>query len=136
VAGTADGDEAAQLRAAAVSTATTFYDLAAMAGELAESGEFALADSAMEQALLDFARRGYDPHLLTDMELHEDYGFPVPRLEQAVAAADADAARFWAGWTEAFLSPNVPEVASALQSYADWLAAQGEAAAAVEWRER
>ncbi len=129
-------EEAAALRESAVSVASTFYDLAGVAGELAQAGEFELAGAAMRAALQDFARRGYDPHLLTDLELHEAYGFPLPRLQQAMSAGDTEAAAFWAGWTEAFLSPNVPEVAETLEEYADWLAARGETSAAVEWRAR
>lgn len=131
-----DEEAAAELRSEAVARATTFYDLAGLAAELVSVGDYGLAGEAMQLSLQDFARRGYDPALLTDLELHAAYGFPLPHLAQAHAAADAEAAAFWASWLEAFLTPQVPGVRAALTAHADWLAARGDSLAARDWRER
>lgn len=132
----ATGEQVSGLQEQALATATTFYDLAGLAAEFAGSGNLELADTAMRLALTDFARRGYDPGLLTDPELHATYGLPVPQLQAAMDSGDAEAARFWAGWTEAFLSPNVPQVADALHDYSAWLAERGETEAAADWQQR
>ncbi len=133
---TTDEQEAAELRESALAAAGTFYDLAGLATLFVEAGDFELAERAMQASLQDFARRGYDPALLTDMELHAAYGFPLPRLTEAIRADDAEAAAFWAHWLEAFSSQSVPEVEAGLLAYADHLAGRGETAMADRWRAR
>ncbi len=131
-----DEENAADLRREALRAGSTFYDLAGIAGELMADGERSLAAEAMQLALQDFSRRGYHPALLSDMELHAAYGFPLPRLQDAMANQDAEAAFFWASWLEAFLHPYVPEVRQALSGYVDWLIARGDVTPAREWQER
>lgn len=132
----ADPEEAAGLRQAALDSASTFYDLAGLAARFVAAGDHELAGRAMEASLQDFARRGYDPALLTDEELHAAYGFPLPHLAEAVQADDPEAAAFWAHWLEAFRSPSVPEVGQGLLAYADYLAGRGETALADRVRAR
>ena len=131
-----DDGARAELEQQAVAAATTFYDLAGVAVELAAAGSLDPAGQAMELALRDFAARGYDAALLTDPDIHAAYNFPLPQLQAALSAGDDAAADFWAGWTEAFLSPNVPWVSAALGDYAAALDARGDAGAAADWRER
>lgn len=133
-AGEPDPEAARELFRAATAAASTFYDLAGIADLMVRAGHHDLAGDAMQLALQDFDRRGYSPHFLTDLELHGAYGFPLPRLRAAINAGDADTAAFWAHWLAAFLSPDVPQVAASLNSWADFLEARGEPAAAEQWR--
>lgn len=135
-AGAAAEDEAGELYASAIATASTFYDLAGLAALLVEAGEHELAGTAMQASLQDFARRGYDAALLTDRDIHMAYGFPLVHLEPAIAAGDAEAAGFWAYWLEAFAEPGLDHVEAGLAGYAAFLDDQGEPVAAAQWRER
>lgn len=117
-----------------VEKASTFYDLAGISRELFSLGQTDLADHAMDKALKDFAARGYDPRLLTNMNLHETYNFPLKPFKEAVQAKDLDKAAFWAKWLRYFSSANVPEVQTALSSYATLLRQQGQRSEANLWR--
>lgn len=130
-----DPEEAAGYRRDALRHAATFYDLAALASEFQERGDADLAELALKDSLHDFVRRGYDARLLTDEALHAAYGFPLPRLREALDRDDAEAAAFHADWLLAFLAPDAPFVARGLHDYAAWLEARGDTAAAEEVRE-
>ena len=97
-------------------------------------GNTDLADHAFDKALKDFAARGYDPRLLTDMNLHEAYNFPLQPLKDAVREQNLDNAAFWAKWLRYFSSSNTPEVQKTLSSYADLLSSKGQRTEASLWR--
>lgn len=130
----ADPEAARELFSSATAAASTFYDLAGIADLMVGAGHPDLAAAAMQLALQDFDRRGYSVHHLTDLEMHAAYNFPLPRLRAAINAGDAEAGEFWAYWLEAFISPDVPQVAAGLNAWADFLAARGEPEAAEQWR--
>ncbi|MCA9835597.1 MAG: hypothetical protein KC422_01720 [Trueperaceae bacterium] len=118
----------------AIDAAKTFYDLAGVARSLVDAGELDLANQAMDKAMTDFARRGYDPRLLRDLNLHEAYNFPLRPLEAAVATGDGEKAAFWANWLKYFITPETPQTAEAMRDYASLVARQQDRAAAKEWR--
>jgi hypothetical protein len=118
----------------ALTTATTFYDLAYVARGLAALEAWDAADEAMERSLADFVARGYDPHLLTDPVIHERYGFPLRPLRHAIERGDHVAAAFWAPWLTATAGPELLNVATTLRDYADMLYDAGERDDAALWR--
>lgn len=132
----AEGQNRRRSLEAAVETGDTFYDLAGIARALYRAGEQELARDAMNQALQDFAERGYDPRLLTSAELHRAYDFPLAPMERALEESDLDAAAFWAPWLYLISSEEAPETREALAEYADSLADSGRRDAALLWRER
>jgi hypothetical protein len=111
----ASGAAQQQLFEQALAAARTFYDLAGIARVLVLEGNLELAGQAMDAALLDFERRGYTPALLTDLELHEAYGFPLQPLRAASAKQDQEQVSFWARWLLPFATPEVPAIARALE---------------------
>ena len=119
----------------AIAEATTFYDLARLARAFASEGWWDAADAAMSAAAEDFVARGYDPALLTSVEVHERYGFPLQPLQRALMRGDLDAARLWAGWLHALSGPDLPGAGSELRAFATALANAGEREAAATWRE-
>lgn len=123
-------DERAAETAAAIATATTFYDLARLARAFAERGWWDAADAAMAAAAADFAERGYDPALLTSPAVHERYGFPLRPLQRSVMRGDLQAAALWATWLHALSGPDLPRAGRELRAYATALAAAGETDAA------
>jgi tetratricopeptide (TPR) repeat protein len=120
----------------ALDTATTFFDLAAVARGLVAIEGWDAANEAMRRALEDFVARGYDPALLTDAAVHERYAFPLRPLRQAVDRGDRVTADFWAPWLVVTAAPELPGTGTALRAYADLLAAAGDAEGAAAWRER
>jgi hypothetical protein len=120
----------------ALETATTFFDLAAMARAFVALEAFDAADEAMRRALLDFSARGYDPGLLTDPVVHERYGFPLRPLRLAVDRSDLRAASFWAPWLLATSGRELGSAGMTLRGYADLLSAAGEREGAAYWREQ
>jgi hypothetical protein len=85
----------------------------------------------MERALLDFKQRNYTPALLTDLTLHEAYGFPLQPLHAAISQRDAAATAFWAHWLQPLATPQVPAIQRALAGIASPAdAAAGPAAVA------
>lgn len=132
----ASGAEARRRYAEAVDRAETFYDLAALARFLQERGQPELAERAMDEALRDFAARGYAPELLTGRELRDAYAFPLGALEDALDRDDLPAAAFWAPWVHLLAAPEVPATRTALTRYARDLRAEGRTDEAATWRER
>jgi hypothetical protein len=122
--------------AAAVAAGRTFYDLARLARGFAERGWWTDADAAMAAAAADFAARGYDPALLTSVEVHERYGFPLLPLQRALMRADANAADLWAPWLYALSGPDLRGVGTELRAYATSLGARGDRIGEAEWRQR
>ena len=122
--------------ATAIATARTFFDLARLARAFAEQEWWAAADEAMAAAAADFAARGYDPALLTSVDTHERYGFPLRPLQRALLRGDLQAAGLWARWLHALSGPDLPEASAELRAYAAALAAAGEREEAAFWRER
>jgi hypothetical protein len=121
---------------AAIAAGRTFYDLARLARGFAERGWWADADAAMAAAAADFAARGYDPALLTSVEVHERYGFPLLPLQRALMRADANAADLWAPWLYALSGPDLRGVGTELRAYATSLGARGDRTGEAEWRQR
>ncbi len=121
---------------AALASATTFYDFARLARAFAAQGWWEAADEAMALAAADFRERGYDPALLTSVEIHERYGFPLQPLESALGRNDLVAADLWARWTYELSGPHLPGVGTALRAYAAALANVDDRAGAALWRER
>jgi len=119
----------------AIDAATTFYDLARLARAFAAEGWWDAADAAMSAAAEDFAERGYDPALLTSVEVHERYGFPLLPLRRALMRGDLDAARLWAPWLHALSGPDLPGAGSELRAFATALGHAGEREAGATWRE-
>ncbi len=119
----------------ALTSARTFYDLAALSQTFYAHGQTDLAKRAFAAAMKDFAARGYTPALLTDPALEKAYNFPLEPLQTALQKSDVTAASFWAErlWLAA---PNVPGAQQALQNYAALLSRQGQKAQAKTWRAR
>jgi hypothetical protein len=120
----------------ALEHAETFYDLAGISRRLLAIEQIELATEAMSLALTDFAARGYTPELLTDLELHEAYGFPLRPFQESLTRGDLEEAATWAEWIYQLGAPSVPATRSALLEYADQLRDAGERDAASLWRER
>ena len=120
----------------ALERAETFFEYAQLAQGLFDAGAPELAERAMDAGLSDFAARGYDPRLLTDLELHAAYGFPLPRFERALARGGLAEARFWAPWVYALAAETVPESEEALREFSRQLRSVGDRDAANEWRTR
>lgn len=118
----------------AINSAQTFYDLAGLARVAAGLNEPELVDLAMDLALSDFASRGYDPRLLTDLELHERYAFPLKPLQESLTRNDLQTASMWAEWLLRIASPEVSETRKALLEYAATLQAAGMRDEATRWR--
>ncbi|UCH24732.1 MAG: hypothetical protein JSV66_12365 [Trueperaceae bacterium] len=133
---TDDPETAQRAFESALEHAETFYDLAHMSRRLFASGQDALAQEAMSLALRDFAARGYTPELLTDLELHEAYGFPLRPFQRSLVRGDLEEAAAWAEWLYLLGAPGIPEIRNALLVYADLLREAGERDAASLWRER
>jgi hypothetical protein len=130
-----DPAEARAAYEAALEKAQTFYDFAGISRVLLEAQQTDLADQAFDAALRDFAARGYDPRLLSNLELHENYHFPLRPLQAALASGKREEAAFWAKWLRYFVTPQVPETRQALGDYANLLRQSGERAEATIWRE-
>ena len=113
-----DPSTAQEILTQGVEVAQSFYDLAGLAQVLEENGERNLAEEAFTRALEDFAARGYDPRLLTDVGLQEAYNFPLNPLQNAVESENVISADFWA---EKLLlaAPYVPGASTAFSNYAD-----------------
>jgi hypothetical protein len=120
---------------AALEKAQTFYDFAGISRVLLKAKQTDLADKAFDAALRDFAARGYDPRLLSNLDLHESYHFPLRPLQAALASGNREEAAFWAKWLRYFVTPQVPETRQALWDYASLLRQNGERAEANIWRE-
>ena len=120
----------------AITTASTFYDLAGIARALYNVGQKGLADKAYDAAMRDFAERGYTPRLLTDLDMHEAYNFPLRPLQTALASNDVNAASFWAPWLYYLSTPRVPETQQALKDYANLLRDNNQRDEANLWRDR
>lgn len=129
-------EERAVETAAAIASATTFFDLARLARAFADRGWWDAADGAMAAAAADFAERGYDPALLTSPAVHERYGFPLRPLQRALMRGDLTAAELWATWTFALSDRDLPGVGRELRAFASALAAAGDGDAADLWRRR
>ena len=121
---------------AAVQAGQTFYDLSRLARLLHAAGEEEAAQAAMDKALADFAERGYDPRLIAHARVYDLYNFPLTPLQEAVAAGDLEAARFWAPWMQLLASEEVPESREALLGFSALLEAQGHGDEARLWRDR
>lgn len=132
----ASGAEARRRFTEAVERADAFYDLAALSRFLLERDQRELAARAMDEALRDFAERGYTPELLTRPELRAAYGFPVDALETALERGDLETAGFWAPWVQLLAAPEAPDTGAALRRYAAALRADGRVEEAATWRER
>jgi len=119
----------------AIGAAETFYDLAGLATVLEEVGAAALAAEAFDDAMRDFAARGYDPRLLRDARLEAAYNFPLTPLRAALRGSDDLSAGFWA---ERLLlaAPEVPGVGAALGDYAALLRAVAPPEDADLWARR
>lgn len=130
----ADSTEAKGLYNNALATSNSFYDAAGISRQLLDEGQNALSTKAFSMALNDFAARGYDPRLLTDMDLHESYNFPLKALNTAVAQGNSAKATVLAEQLKYFLSPNSPEVRASLVNYADLLKQNGNKDEANNWR--
>jgi tetratricopeptide (TPR) repeat protein len=122
--------------AEALTRAETFFEYAQLARGLFEAGAPELANEAMEAALADFAARGYDPRLLTDLDLRAAYGFPLRRFEAALARGGITEARFWAPWVYATASDSVPATEDALREFSRQLRSAGDRDGANLWRAR
>jgi outer membrane biosynthesis protein TonB len=122
--------------AAAIEAGRTFYDLARLARGFADLGWWAAADAAMAAAAVDFEARGYDPALLTSIEVHERYAFPLLPLQRALVRADHAAADLWAPWLYALSGPDLRGVGTELRAYATSLGARGDRDAEAAWRQR
>ncbi len=129
-----DSLEAKSLYNNAIATTNSFYDAAGISRNLLDSGQNALSTKSFSKALGDFAARGYDPRLLTNMDLHESYNFPVKALNMAVAQGNLTKAAVLAEQVKYFLSPNNPDVRASLVSYADLLKKNGNKDEANNWR--
>ncbi len=129
-----DSVEAKSLYNNAIATTNSFYDAAGISRHLLDSGQNALSTKSFSKALGDFAARGYDPRLLTNMDLHESYNFPVKALNTAVAQGNLTKAAVLAEQVKYFLSPNNPDVRASLVSYADLLKKNGNKDEANNWR--
>ncbi|HZX00001.1 MAG TPA: hypothetical protein VFF10_08055 [Trueperaceae bacterium] len=130
-------DQAETLIRGALAQARTFYEYAQLAGAIVERqpGQEELAAQAMYEALDDFVGRGYRGKLLLDPQLTSAYGFPHDRLERALDINDMEAADFWAPWVYR-LGSGGTEPNRLLNAYAAALNAQGDEAAAADWRAR
>jgi hypothetical protein len=118
----------------AIESATTFYDLARISRVANEVNELDLVDTAMDLALSDFATRGYDPRLLTNVELRELYAFPLMPLRASLETGDLASADTWARWVYRLATPGVPETREALMEYAANLRAAGRRDEAAMWQ--
>lgn len=133
-ASTADNSAEARIKLEqAVEKASTFYDLAGLSRVLLDTGNTDLADLAFDKALQDFATRGYDPRLLSDLNLHEAYNFPLEPFKTALREQNMEKTAFWAKWLRYF-SASSPQVQAALSNYANILAKQGQRSEATLWR--
>ncbi|MEJ2290405.1 MAG: hypothetical protein P8Y05_01665 [Deinococcales bacterium] len=120
----------------ALNHAATFYERAQLARTLYAAGQTDLAKQAMDGALRDYVDRGYAAELLTDPQLRDAYGFPLPELEAAVGKGDFQAASFWAPWAYRMSTPAVPATQAALLDYSRALRADGQRSEASLWRAR
>jgi hypothetical protein len=118
----------------AVNTTQTFYDGARLATTLLNNNQTELANEAMDKALRDFAARGYDPRLLRDEAVMQDYGFPVAEFEEAINQRDLAKADVYANWLRYFVSPDNGNLSNLMQRYAAVLSQQGERERADEVR--
>lgn len=130
----ADPVEAKGLYNNAINTSNSFYDAAGISQELLNAGQNALSTKAFSKALTDFAARGYDPRLLTDMNLHDSYNFPLKAFNSAIANGNLNKAAILAEQVKYFLSPNNPEIRASLANYADLLKKNGNKDEANKWR--
>ncbi len=121
---------------AALNQAETFFERAQLAQVLFREGDSELAGRAMEAAYDDFAARSYDPRLVTELALHEAYGFPLRRFESALARGGLVEAGFWAPWVHLLSANSVPATGSALREYARQLRVAGDRDEAALWRTR
>ena len=129
-----DPAEAKSLFNNAIDTTNSFYDAAGISQQLLEAGQNSLSTKAFSKSLSDFAARGYDPRLVTDMKLHDSYNFPLKAFNSAIAKGDLSKAAILAEQVKYFLSPNSPEIRSALVNYADLLKKNGNKDEANSWR--
>ena len=129
----ADPNTAQEILAQSVEVAQSFYDLAGLAQVLEENGERNLAEEAFTRALEDFAARGYDPRLLTDLTMQEAYNFPLNPLQEALRNENVISADFWA---EKLLlaAPYVPGASDAFASYANLIEDEVSLEEANYWR--
>ena len=118
----------------AIESATTFYDLAKIARVANEFNQHDLLDKAMNLALVDFATRGYDPRLLTDIELHELYAFPMQSFRTSLETGDLNSADSWVKWVYLLSTPEVPETRNSLLNYAAQLRSAGRNDEALLWQ--
>ncbi len=127
---TTDASQASTLYREALNTSQTFYDQAKLATYFLNNNQTDLANEAMDKALKDFAARGYDPRLLRDETVMQNYGFPIAEFEEAINQRDTAKADVYAKWLSYFVSPDNTTVSNLMQRYAGVLSQQGNREAA------
>lgn len=119
----------------AIAHCSTFYDAMRLSRHLAARGQLNLAAKAFDKAMQDFAARGYDPNLLTQLKTAAAYNMSLTPLELALDAGNEARARFWAERLYV-VSSALPESRSTFLGYANLLDIRGEDDAAALWRQR
>lgn len=134
----AEGEEREDLLNEAVARARElpFFESAHLGLALADEGEPDRAREAMDAALQDFARRDYDPRLLTDADLRDAYGFPLRTVQDAVERGDIGTIELWADTVWRLSAEEAPETLATLHDLSRALRQAGERDAADLWRDR
>lgn len=131
---TTDATQSRNYYREAINAVQTFYDGAQLATTLLNNNQTELANEAMDKAMRDFAARGYDPRLLRDATVMQNYGFPVAEFEEAINQRDTAKADVYASWLRYFVSPDNTKINGLMQRYANVLSQQGERERADEIR--
>ncbi len=103
-----------------------FFETFAVANALLVLGATDLASSTLDEAMLDFAARGYKPALVFDPRLREAYSLPDTLLRDALERNDLSAARILAPYAQWVASAQIPSSLEPIAILADRLTEAGD----------